>query len=37
MSIKHNKDYYKKQSSDKLTQSAIDGMVKDLKIHIQNI
>lgn len=26
-----NKDYYKKQSSDKLTQSAIDGMVKELK------
>ena len=26
-----NKDYYKKQSSDKLTQSAINGMVKELK------
>jgi len=26
-----NKDYYKKQDSDKLTQSAIDGMVKELK------
>lgn len=26
-----SKDYYKKQSSDKLTQSAINGMVKELK------
>ena len=28
---KLSKDYYKKQSSDKLTQSAINGMVKELK------
>ena len=28
---KFNKDYYKSKSSDKLTQSAIDGMVKELK------
>ncbi|GJF43951.1 S41 family peptidase [Staphylococcus argenteus] len=26
-----NKDYYKKQDSDKLTKAAIDGMVKELK------
>jgi len=26
-----NKDYYKKQKSDKLSQAAIDGMVKELK------